>query len=98
MYRRNFVLEADLEIKGSLTCYFSGSDSGGVLHRYCCTQCGTPLAVKPEAFDGLKAIKASSLDDKAWVQPTMDIFVESKQPWIELPELTEKYEGLSPGS
>jgi len=49
------------------------------------------------AFAGLKAIKASSLDDNSWVQPTMDIFTQSKQLWIELSQSTEKYEALPPG-
>ena len=78
----------------ALTCYSASGDSDGIVHRYFCTQRGSSIAVKPEAFEGLKAIKASSLNDNSWVQPTMDIFTQSKQPCIELSESTEKYEGL----
>ena len=86
------VPEESLSISGALTGYSTAGDDGGVVHRYFCPTCGTPVAVKPEAFTGLKAIKASSLDDSSWVRPEMDIFVKSKQPWIELADDTQKFQ------
>ena len=49
------------------------------------------MIVKPEVFSGMKALKASSLDDSSWVRPQMDIFLKSKQPWIELAADTQKF-------
>ena len=86
------VPESDLNISGELTCYPSIGDSGGLVHRFFCPKCGTPIAAKPERLEGLKAIKASSLDDNAWVQPSMDLYTISKQPWIGLSESTQKFE------
>ena len=60
----DFVHEDDLEIEGgALNCYSASGDSDGIIHRYFCSQCGASIAVKPEVFEGVKAIKASSLDD-----------------------------------
>ena len=85
------VHEDKLEVQGELTCYTSQGDNGGLVHHYFCPVCGTPVTVKPEVFAGLMSIKAASLDDNSWVRPTMDIFTESKQPWIELSGETDKF-------
>jgi hypothetical protein len=86
------VAEESLSISGELTGYTTAGDNGGSVHRYFCPICGTPVAVKPDVFEGLKAIKASSLDDSSWIRPQMDIFLKSKQPWIELAEETQKFQ------
>ena len=61
------------------------------MHRYFCPKCGTPVIVKPEAFSGMKAVKASSLDDSSWVRPQMYKFLKSKQPWMGLASDTQKF-------
>jgi hypothetical protein len=33
---------------------------------------------------GLNIIKAGTLDDTSWLKPTMEIFCNSAQPWVEL--------------
>ena len=55
------VSEGDLNISGELACYPSIGDSGGLVHRFFCPKCGTPIAAKPERLEGLKAIKASMI-------------------------------------
>ena len=85
------VTEDDLIVEGELTGFTTVGDNGGAVHRYFCPKCGTPVIVKPEVFSGMKALKASSLDDSSWVRPQMDIFLKSKQPWIELAADTQKF-------
>ncbi len=85
------VPEDDLRISGELSCYPSTGDSGRLVHRFFCQKCGTPIAAQPEKLTGAKAIKASSLDDNSWVQPSMDLYTNSKQPWIKLSETTQKF-------
>lgn len=55
------VPEDDLVVEGKLTGFTTVGDNGGVVHRYFCPKCGTPVIVKPEVFSGMKALKASSL-------------------------------------
>ena len=86
------IPEDDLNIFSELPCYPSTGDSGGLLHRFFCPKCGTPIAAKPERLEGLKAIKASSLDDNAWAQTSMDLYTISKQHWIELSKSAQKFE------
>ena len=85
------VPEDELVVEGNLTGFKTVGDKGGFVHRFFCPTCGTPVMVKPEGLLGMKAIKASSLDDSSWVKPQMDIFLKSKQPWIELAADTQKF-------
>ena len=49
------------------------------------------MILKTDVFLRRKALKATSLDDSSWVRPQMDIFLKSKQPWIELAADTQKF-------
>ena len=80
-------------MKGTLTGFKPVGDKGGFVHHYFCAARGMPVIVNPEGSLGIKGIKASSLDDSSWVRPQMDIFLKSKQPWIELAADTQKFNG-----
>ena len=87
------VSEDRLVVKGTLTGFKSVGDKGGFVHHYFCAVRGMPVIGNPEGSLGMKAIKASSLDDSSWVRPQMGIFLKSKQPWIELAADTQKFNG-----
>ena len=39
----------------------------------------------PAGFDNPPAIlRAGTLDDTSWLKPTMEIYCDSKQPWVQL--------------
>jgi hypothetical protein len=58
-----------------------GEDHGGATERNFCSACGSPLfsvaAVMPEMI----FIKAGTLDDASWVQPSIEAWTSSAQPW-----------------
>ena len=39
-----------------------------------CEECGSPVAVKPDAVPQFVAIRAASLDDPSWFKPQMDVW------------------------
>ena len=88
------VPEDKLHIEGELSRYSVTGDSGGVVHRFFCPKCGAPVAAKPRGSRTI--IWASSLDENSWVRPTIDLFVKSKQPWIELSGSTQKFMAMPP--
>src|SRR6476646_7444435 len=65
----------------TLASYATTGDHGGETERKFCSACGAPVysiaAVVPE----LALIKAGSLDDASWVQPAMEVYTGSAQPW-----------------
>ena len=72
-----------LVVEGSTLASFStvGTDHGGETQRSFCTACGSPLfsiaAVAPE----LAFIKAGTLDDPSWIEPAVEAWTTSAQPW-----------------
>jgi hypothetical protein len=58
-----------------------GTDHGGETERNFCSACGSPIfsaaAVAPE----LIFIKAGSLDDASWLEPAVEAWTSSAQPW-----------------
>ena len=59
------------------------NDDGEYVYRRFCGACGSSVmseAVQP----GLVGIKVGTLDDKSAIQPTVEVWCEDRQPWVEL--------------
>jgi hypothetical protein len=75
------VPTAALKITGEVKYYDTKGDSGHMVSRGFCPNCGARLFGKPKAMPDLTAILAGSLDDPSWYRPGMDIYTASAQPW-----------------
>ena len=77
------VPRAAFNVEGSTLASFAttGEDHGGDTQRNFCSACGSPVfsiaAVMPE----VTFIKAGSLDDASWLQPAVEVWTSSAQPW-----------------
>jgi hypothetical protein len=77
------VPRASLSVEGGTLASFAtiGEDHGGETQRNFCSACGSPVfsiaAVAPE----LAFIKAGSLDDASWLEPAVEVWMSSAQPW-----------------
>ena len=77
------VPRAAFSVEGDTLASFSttGEDHGGETQRHFCSACGSPVfsiaAVAPE----LAFIKAGSLDDASWLDPAIEVWTSSAQPW-----------------
>ena len=79
--------------KGSLaysgeipTTYEDKGDSGLAVHRRFCRKCGSPIVSEVEATPTLDWLKAGTLDDSSWVQPSLSTWCSSGQSWVSLPD------------
>jgi hypothetical protein len=72
---------AALTITGKVKYYDSKGESGNILSRGFCPECGARLFGKASAMPDLAMITAGSLDDPTQYKPSMDIFTVSAQPW-----------------
>lgn len=68
-------------LKGTPRSYPFTADSGNVLHRQFCGDCGAPLFTELKAMPDVWVIKAGSLDNPSWLKPSMHIYCDSAQPW-----------------
>jgi hypothetical protein len=67
--------------KGQPKYYEDKADSGNTVRRGFCPECGSPLFGQSPARPDFIGIRAGSLDDPSWHQPSMDIYTDSAQPW-----------------
>ncbi len=67
-------------IVGNVKYYDATGDSGQIISRGFCPNCGSRLFGK-RATGGLLSIAAVSLDDPSWFRPAMDVYTDSVQPW-----------------
>lgn len=72
-----------LEVRGdSLTTFVTvGEDHGTNTNRQFCSQCGSPVVSRVDAMPDLAFIKAGTLDDTSWLEPTLEVWCRSAQPW-----------------
>jgi hypothetical protein len=88
------VPQSALSLEGSPKDYVAKGDSGKSVTRKFCPNCGSTLLSEPEAMPGVSIIRAGTLDDRSWLQPAMEIFCASAQPWIELGGDRQRFPGM----
>ena len=73
-----------VEITGDLKTYSDTADSGAVVERKFCPNCGSAMfSVKAETPE-LTIIKAGTFDDVSWLKPITQVWCKSAQPWVEI--------------
>ena len=77
------VPRAAFEVKGSTLSSFAtiGEDHGGETERHFCSNCGAPVFSVAAVMPEMVFIKAGSLDDASWLEPTVEAWTSSAQPW-----------------
>ena len=72
-----------LQVEGdSLASYATvGEDHGGETERNFCSNCGAPVFSVAAVMPEMVFIKAGSLDDASWLEPTVEAWTSSAQPW-----------------
>jgi len=61
------------------------SDSGQLVTRYFCPDCGAPLYTASPRHPDIYFIKAGSLDDPSLVKPDREAWTRSRVPWSAIP-------------
>ena len=79
------VPTSSLDVQGRTGSYEAPGTSGLPVIRRFCPQCGSALFTEAAAFAGTTFVKAGSLDDPSWIEPTLHIWCDSAQPWDKLP-------------
>ena len=78
------VPKPSLSVQGALKTFDDRGDSGNTLHRRFCPECGSSIMSESEVLPDLAIVMAGTLDDASWVRPTMEIYCDSAQPWVQL--------------
>ena len=73
-----------LKLQGELKTFTDRGDSGKAMLRRFCPECGSSVIEEAEAMPNMVMILIGTLDDASWVKPTMEIYLDSAQPWVSL--------------
>ncbi len=82
--------------RGTMKAYRRAADSGSVVDRHFCPECGTHIASRLEAGPFM-AVKISTLDEPPALQPQFEIWTSQAQPWAHRPAGVASFEENAPG-
>jgi hypothetical protein len=82
------VPAAGLEVTGEMKTYADHGDSGGTVYRKFCPNCGSPVISDIPGMEaqGIRVVKAGTLDDRSGLNPGMHYWTDSAQDWMVLPD------------
>lgn len=91
------VPKGTLEIDRTYLNVFNDiGESGLSVKRSFCKKCGSPVTSDVEAMPGLEWIKAGTLDDTTWLNPTLNIWCNSAQRWTLISESAVRFDKNPP--
>src|SRR5579859_2586465 len=77
------IPRAALTVEGDTIASYTvtGEDHGSENERTFCSACGSPIASYIGVIPELAILKAGTIDDRSWLEPAMEIWSRSAQPW-----------------
>jgi hypothetical protein len=73
-----------LKITGALKTFTKSGDTGKLMHRRFCPECGSGVIDEADALPGVVMVNVGTLDDRSWVKPQSEVYCDSAQPWVQL--------------
>jgi hypothetical protein len=70
-----------LTVSGPLTDHVNRADSGSIMHRRFCAQCGTPVFSEAEPRPHLTFVRVGTFDNPNLVRPAATIWTKSAPAW-----------------
>ena len=67
--------------RDALSSYTSLGDSGLSVQRFFCGKCGSPIYSELAMLPELTFVKAGTLDDGSWLNPTLNVWCDSAAKW-----------------
>jgi hypothetical protein len=77
------VPSKDLGVEGDTLASFKTASEGyqTTTERRFCSACGSPIFSTIESLPDLAFLKAGTIEDTSWIEPTVEIWTRSAQPW-----------------
>ena len=72
-----------LKVEGDTIATYAttGEDHGQPTERSFCSACGAPVFSIAAVMPDMAFVKAGSLDDASWLEPNVEVWTSSAQPW-----------------
>ncbi len=85
-----------LTVTGALKHFDKPADSGNVVRRHFCGECGSPVMNQNPAMPVMSFLSASSLNDLSAVKPAMLVYASRAPEWLTVPEGTISFPEMPP--
>ena len=85
-----------VSIQGSPNTYTRTGDSGQQVVNRFCPHCGSTVVIEPAALTDTAIIPAGTLDDPSWVRPSVEIYCDNAQPWVQLGGDMQRFPKMRP--
>ena len=79
--------------KGTAKRFTKKADSGRILHRLFCADCGSPLWSERETTPDMVNVRAGTLDDSSGLKIIMNIWTKSARSWDYIDPATKQHPG-----
>lgn len=91
------VPEASVTLTGSLTAYARVADSGNMVSRHFCPNCGAAIFSSNPSMPGMIFLRASSLDDLETFKPQMHVYASHAASWDQPGNGLPAFDKMPPG-
>ena len=85
------IPKSSISIQAQLKTFHDTGDSDQPVERSFCPECGSPITSDAPAMPELTFIKAGGLDDTSWLDPKLQVYCDSAQRWVPIPEASQKF-------
>jgi hypothetical protein len=75
------MMDSGFTVTGTVKLYDKPADSGNIVSRGFCPDCGAPLFSRNRGTPGMVFLRASSLDDPDLVHPSMVVYASRSPSW-----------------
>ena len=81
---------------GKPKLYADTAQSGNILNRYFCSDCGSPIYAQREKTPEIMVLKVGTLDAPGEMKLVMHIWTNSARPWVHIDPATERHPEARP--
>jgi len=89
--------DSQFSLNGTTRNYEKEADSGHMITRHFCGECGSPIFSLNKGMPGMIAIRASSLEDTSHANPSLSVFTSSAPSWDQ-PHVEPAFEHMPPAN
>ena len=87
-----FYAAEAVTIEGSPKQYTRGAASGGKVHNYFCTTCGSTVYWKADNLPAMIGVAVGALADPNHPAPARSVFEQSKHAWVQIEGAIEHFQ------
>jgi len=91
-----FFKKSDITITGKASTYSNTTDTGSIITRYFCPNCGSRLFSSRDNAEGMMGVTAGCLDDSSWFKANAIVYNKRKPVWDIMDDSIPTFDEMPP--